>query len=98
MDGACDQRDASLMSPGARAWSIDLLFGVLLGGIAGAILAVNVVIFSGIDGGYEATIPEVFRENALLGALVVVILVAGPVAGVVLARRRRSRLGRTRGG
>ena len=60
-------------------------------GATGAILAVNVVIFSGIEDGYEANIPDVFRQNALVGVLVVAILIAGPVVGVMTRRRMRAR-------
>ena len=98
MDAVPGRCKAADMEPATRAWVVDVLFGVLLGGIAAAIVAVNVVIYSGIEGGYEATIPEVFRQNAAVGIVVLAILAAGPVAGVVLARRRRSRLDRPREG
>jgi len=74
-----------------RAWLADVLVGGLVGGVIGAIVAVNVVIFGGIDGGYEATPAEVFRQNTVVGVLMVAVLVAGPVVGVVTARRRRAR-------
>ncbi|MCJ7724850.1 MAG: hypothetical protein MUP76_00470 [Acidimicrobiia bacterium] len=77
------------MRPTTRALLIDLVVGGIVGGIAGAIVAVNVVIFSGIEDGYEASISEVFRENPVVGIVTVAILIAGPVAGVVLARRMR---------
>ncbi len=80
-----DERDAS------RPWLSDLLIGGILGGIAGAIVAVNVVIFAGIEDGYEASIPDVFRENTLVGVVVVAILVAGPIVGFVVSRRMRTR-------
>lgn len=86
------------MRPSTRALVLDVVWGVVLGGIAGAIVAVNVVIFSGIEGGYEASIPEVFRQSPVIGVVAVVVLAAGPIAGVVLARRRRSRLERSREG
>lgn len=74
-----------------RGWLVDVLVGGIVGGVAGAIVAVNVVIFTGIDRGYEATIPEVFRENTLVGVVVIMILVTGPVLGVTIARRLRRR-------
>jgi hypothetical protein len=74
-----------------RGWLVDVLVGGIVGGVAGAVVAVNVVIFAGIDRGYEATIPEVFRENTLVGVVVVMILVTGPVLGVITARRLRRR-------
>lgn len=72
-----------------RSWLIDLVVGGIAGGIVGAIAAVNVVIYAGIERGYEATIPEVFRESPLIGSVVVAILGAGPVLGAWIARRVR---------
>jgi hypothetical protein len=74
-----------------RGWLADLVVGGITGGVVGAIAAVNFVIFTGIEGGYEATIADVFEQNAALGVVTVAILIAGPVLGVALARRRRSR-------
>lgn len=75
----------------ARHWFVDVLVGGAVGAIVGAIVAVNVVINAGIDRGYEATIPEVFRENMLIGIATVTILASGPVVGVVAARWLRGR-------
>ena len=83
------------MRKSTRERAADLLVGGLVGAVVGAIVAVNVVIYSGVEGGYEATIAEVFRESPVLGALVVAILLAGPVLGALAARRFRRR---TRGG
>jgi hypothetical protein len=59
---------------------------------AGTWTAVNVVIFSGIEDGYEASPGDVFEQNMIAGVLVVASLVAAPVFGVVALRRlRRSR-------
>lgn len=69
---------------------IDLVVGGIAGGVVGAIAAVNVVIYAGIERGYEATIPEVFRESFWVGAVVVAILGAGPLVGVWIARRVRN--------
>ncbi len=77
------------MEPRTRGWLADTFVGGIVGGVAGAIVAVNVVIYTGIDGGYEASIAEVFRQNVVVGTLTVAILVAGPVLGVVGARRLR---------
>ncbi len=74
-----------------RRWSIDLLVGIVLGGLVGAIAAVNFVIYVGIEGGYEASIADVFRQNMFAGIATVGILAAGPMVGVVLMRRRRRR-------
>ena len=65
--------------------------GGLGGGIVGAIVTVNFVIYLGVEGGYEASIADVFAKSTVAGVVSVVILVAGPVGGVVVARRRRRR-------
>lgn len=77
------------MRPSTREWLADVLVGGLGGAIVGGILAVNLVIFSGNDSGYEASIDEVFRQNVLLGIVVVALWIAGPVFGVIGARRHR---------
>jgi uncharacterized membrane protein len=77
-----------------KPWLADLVGGGIIGGATGAIVAVNFVIFVGIEGGYEASIPDVFRQNLLAGIVTVVILAAGPVLGVVIARRMRRRRSR----
>jgi MFS family permease len=76
-----------------RAWLADIAMGGVVGGIIGAIVAVNFVIYAGIEGGYEATIPDVFRQNVIAGVITVVILASGPLVGVVTARRLRGRRG-----
>lgn len=65
----------------------DLLIGGTTGLIVGAIVAVNVVIFSGMEDGYEASIPEVFRQNWLIGLVVVALFAMGPIVGYRVARR-----------
>lgn len=74
-----------------REWLFDGLLGVLVGGVVAAIVAVNFVIFSGMERGYESTIPEIFRQNVLVGIITVAILAAGPILGVWMMRRRRRR-------
>jgi formate-dependent nitrite reductase membrane component NrfD len=74
-----------------RQWLVDGLVGIAIGGLVGAIVAVNIVIYAGIEQGYEASIPDVFRQNALVGVLTVGTLIAGPVVGVLVMRRRRRR-------
>lgn len=69
--------------------AVDVIVGLVVGGLVAAVVAVNVVIFSGIDEGYEASPTDVFEQNALVGALVVVVLVAGPVLGVLAVRGLR---------
>lgn len=72
-------------------WLVDVLVGGIVGGVTGAIVAVNVVIFSGVDRGYEASLREVFGHSPFLGVVVVMVLAAGPVLGVLVARRQRGR-------
>lgn len=74
-----------------RGWIIDIVAGVTIGALVSAIVAVNVVIFAGIDDGYEASLSEVFAQNKLVGVLTVGILFAGPILGVVYLRRQRDR-------
>jgi hypothetical protein len=75
-----------------RSWVIDVLTGGLVGGALGWVVAVNLVIYMGVASGYEAGIGEVFAHSVILGVVVVGLLAAGPIVGVVLARRRRHRL------
>lgn len=56
----------------------------------GGILAVNLV-YHGLEGGYESSFAEIFEASVVLGTIVVGILLAFPVLGVVVARRRRTR-------
>ena len=70
---------------------VDVLLGLILGGVVGGIVAVNFVIYTGVEGGYEASIGEVFNHNVLLGLVTVAILIGGPILGIVVARRRRRR-------
>lgn len=67
---------------------IGTVFAAFVGFGVAAIVAINLVIFSGIEDGYEASLPEVFRQNVFVGILVVLILAIGPVAGVMIARKR----------
>lgn len=72
-------------------WVTDGFVGVILGGVISAIVAVNVVIYAGIEDGYEASIGDVFDESLVIGLVTVAILVGGPILGVYLMRRRRHR-------
>jgi hypothetical protein len=74
-----------------RTWVVDILVGGLLGGVGGAIVAVNLVIFSGMSRGYETTVPQIFDENLAVGVIVIAVLAAGPVVGILLTRRLRRR-------
>ena len=79
------------MRSATRGWLTDTLIGVLVGGAVGAIVAVNFVIYAGIEGGYEASIADVFRQNIVAGIVTIAILGGGPVIGVATARRMRMR-------
>lgn len=72
-----------------RSWIVDGTIGVIVGGILGAIVAVNLIITAGI--GYDVTLAEVFRQNTIVGVVTVAILVAGPVVGVFAMRTLRQR-------
>ena len=72
-------------------WLVDVLAGGFIGGIVGGIAAINLVIFAGIEPGYEATLPEVFSQSWVVGIVTVVVLMAGPIVGVIVARRIRRR-------
>ncbi len=68
-----------------------MVAGGVVGAIVGAIVAVNVVIYAGPDTGYQSSIGDVFEHDVFVGFLTVTVLLAGPVTGVVIARRRRKR-------
>lgn len=72
-----------------RAWVIDVLLGGLAGGLLGGVVAVNLVIYYGVDRGYEASLSEVFEQSPLLGVVVVGALLAGPIVGVLTAHMQR---------
>ncbi|MEZ5176151.1 MAG: hypothetical protein R2823_08095 [Acidimicrobiia bacterium] len=70
-----------------RTRTFDVIVGLVAGSIVGAIVAVNFIITVGI--GYDVSIPDIFRESVLAGIVTIGILVAGPIVGVILMRRRR---------
>ena len=82
------------MTRSMRDWLTDVLIGGFAGAIVGGLLAVNLVIFSGNEQGYEASLDEVFTQSPLLGVAVVTLWIAGPVLGVIGARRQRRRRNR----
>lgn len=73
----------------SKGWLRDLVVGGLIGGLVGVIAALNFVIYSGVDQGYEASLVEVFQYNVVAGVVTVMILAAGPTLGVFVARRLR---------
>jgi len=89
------------MRSNTSGWILDLVFGGIGGGVVGVVAAVNVVIYAGIEDGYEATIGEVFSQNSAIGVVVVAIVLLGPALGIVLARfvrKRRATASRTSDG
>jgi len=76
---------------------LDVVFGGFIGAVTGAIVAVNVVGVSdnlglaGVEQGPLTSVPDVFHASVSLGVVMVVILAAGPIAGVIVARRLRRR-------
>jgi len=77
-----------------KGWLLDLAVGGLVGGLVGAVAAVNFVIYTGIEQGYEASLVEVFQHSLIAGIVTVMILV-GPVLGVLTARGLRRKRART---
>ncbi len=75
-----------------QGWFFDLTVGASIGAIVGAIAAVNIVIFGGIDRGYEAGLSEVFEQNPLVGGLAAIAFATGTIGGVVIMRRQRAAL------
>lgn len=88
---------SSASSQRVRGWVVDVVVGGLAGGVVAAVAAVNVVIVSGAERGYESSLGEVFRHSVAAGLVTVAVLAAGPVVGVVVARRRRATAARSRG-
>lgn len=82
---------AGRMRTGHRARAVAVVVGGLVGAIAGAIAAVNLVIFAGVESGYESSPADVYRHSTLLGIAVTIVLLAGPILGVLAARRRHPR-------
>ena len=76
------------MSMTRRRLAIRVVFGAVVGLVAGAIVSINVVIFGGIEDGYEASVAQVFEENVFVGVIAALVLVAGPVIGVIIALRQ----------
>jgi hypothetical protein len=64
--------------------------GALVGLVVGAVIAVNVQIFSGVTDGYEASLAAVWDHSPVVAISIVGLWVAGPVIGAWLAVRRTS--------
>ncbi|MCC6270647.1 MAG: hypothetical protein IT190_05170 [Microbacteriaceae bacterium] len=67
-------------------WLIDVVVGGIVGAVIGGIIALNVVIYSGTEEGYETGLGELFAFNWVVGILVVSVLAGFPVLGVAIAR------------
>lgn len=72
-----------------RGWLVDLVVGGLGGLVVAWIVAVNLVIYLGVESGYQAGPGDVFKHSWILGIVVVAVLVAGPVLAVTYMRRQR---------
>ncbi len=81
--------EATKIRADLKGWLIDLAVGGIAGGLIAALVAVNFVIFIGVDRGYESSLREVFEHSSIAGVATLLILAAGPVLGVFVARRRR---------
>jgi hypothetical protein len=77
-------------------WLVDMVVGIVVGGLLGGVVAVNLMIYSGVERGYEASLGQVFEHSALAGLVVVAALAAGPILGVVAMRRHRQKKNTTR--
>lgn len=69
-------------------WIIDLVVGALAGTVMGAIVAINVGIWIGVD--YEEALSAVFARTSVAGWIVTALLLAGPVVGVWAMRTLRA--------
>ena len=75
----------------SRGWITRLAGGAIIGGIIGAIVAVNFVIMVGPDSGYESSFTDIFSESTVVGLATIVILIAGPLLGAAIALRSRAK-------
>lgn len=78
-----------MLRGGLRGWFVDLVVGGLGGLVIAGIVAVNLVIYLGVEGGYQAGLGDVFGHSVVLGTLVIGVVVGGPVLGVTYMRRQR---------
>jgi len=77
----------------ARRWTFDIVLGLILGSVTGAILAVNIAIFAGTDDGYEASLSEIFRQRPIVGGAIILVLIGTPLVAIIILRRVRARRG-----
>jgi len=74
------------MTTSRSGWLVDVLVGGAAGGLVAVVVALNLMIYLGPESGYETSLGELFAQSLPAGILVIVVLVAGPVLGVVSAR------------
>lgn len=74
-----------------RGWLVDMIVGGLFGGVLGLIAAANLVIYYGVERGYEASIGAIFAMSPILGLVVIGTLLAGTVLGIMTVHSRRMR-------
>ena len=70
-------------------WAIDLTAGIAAGSVVGVILALNIVIFSGVDDGYQASVRAVFEQRPWAGVMAGMAIILSPVLLVLSLRRLR---------
>lgn len=75
----------------SRGWTKRVAGGAIIGGIIGAIVAVNFVIMVGPDSGYESSFADIFSESTADGVATIAILIAGPLLGAFIALRTRAK-------
>ena len=71
--------------------TVRLAAAAFIGALVGGLVAVNIVIFSGAERGYESSLSDVFEHSTIVGILAIVALAAGPVAGVLVFLRAQRR-------
>lgn len=91
MNGSTELRGEVPRAERTKGWLTDLAVGGIGGVLVAAVVAVNFVIFIGVERGYESSLGEVFEHSLVAGIVTVLILVTGPIVGVLTARRRRAR-------
>lgn len=64
-----------------------MMIGAIVGAAVGLIIAVNVVIFSGVEDGYEAAPADVFEQRPFAAAIAIVAFVLAIGAGITISRR-----------
>ncbi len=66
-------------------------FGALSGLVVGVIVVLNLNILAGLEDGYAATPRQILDMSAILALAEIMLLIAGPVLGTLVALKLRSR-------